>query len=512
MRSRRRHIAVLFALAAALVVPFARPAAAAPVTNACFSGVTATYSNLPISVTGSATPDPATAGVDQITLANTAFNAEFEAGLFLAGYRLFILSAGANSIDATIDATVKASNTSEGSQTQNIDTSVTVTIVDPTPATRTNGDESAQPLTVNLPLTDSTWTPTGGNVAFTQGTFTVHAQVGAIAVDLGPCNPSLGLTGCTGGESCTGFTPNNNPAPFETVTVEGGSTTTSSSTTSTTAGATTTTTSNGSTTTTAGATTTTAPPQYLAAKSANVAYTCKGADAASQDVLDTLGSLASPPVPPPNRLDLSVALTTKTIDSPAKGEQFKLPIAFGVALPETVVTTAARLGITSAGVSDVTLRAGVASGATGPDVSVSPADRNVALTGSNAGKFDAGSVTGTFTRTGSPGTPIVIVGKNVDLTASVDFGGTDLVIRLDCDPKSGATQLRLVDGASPGGGAGGGGDGTDVLGESVSRELPRTGTNLWVPFIAALIALDLGYLARSATAPARARRRKAVAS
>lgn len=224
-RSRRRSailaaLGLVLGLVPILVTADAASAGTSANPNACFSGVTATYSELSISVAGTDSADPVTLG-DTITLSGVAFTADFDPALFVAGYRLFLLGVGANSVSADIDATVNASGTLEGSNTQTISTSVTVTIIDPTPATRTNGDESALPLSVNLPLANSVWTTTGGQVDFTQGTFTVHALVGGtLPVDLGPCNPTTGLTGCDiNGENCTGYTADTTPTPFESTTV-----------------------------------------------------------------------------------------------------------------------------------------------------------------------------------------------------------------------------------------------------------------------------------------------------
>ena len=117
MRSRRRHIAVLLVAALLAVLgslPLARPAAAVPVTNACFTAATATYSEVPIDMVGTAAPDPVTTGAT-LTLSNTSVTATFGAALFLAGYRLFILQAGDNNISATVNATILASNTNEAS-------------------------------------------------------------------------------------------------------------------------------------------------------------------------------------------------------------------------------------------------------------------------------------------------------------------------------------------------------------------------------------------------------------
>jgi hypothetical protein len=258
----RRCCAVLaatsIAMVWAVVVPGVASAGTSTNNNACFTGATATYSNVDITMSGNASPDPATFGTDTITLTDTTVTASFSASLFLAGYRLFILQNGANNVTADVTATVVGANTVEGTFQQTQTTTQVVTINDPTPANRSSGDESALPLDVTLTLADSTWTPaSGGTVDFKQGSFSVAAQVGVIPVTLGPCNPGT-ATGCDGtGSNCTSYAPAD-PTPFEVVTISGGSTTTAAPTT--TGASTTTTTTAAPTTTTTIAPTTTAPP------------------------------------------------------------------------------------------------------------------------------------------------------------------------------------------------------------------------------------------------------------
>lgn len=505
MRNRRRHLAVLLVAVTVLCgasLPFARPAAAATSnTNACFSAVSATYSEVPISMAGTATPDSVTVGTP-VTLSGTTVTAEFSASLFLAGYRLFLLSNGANSVSATIDATIKASNTTEQSHTDTVSTSVTVTINDPTPASRSSGDESAQPLSVPLSLANTTWTPTGGTIAFTQGTFTVHATVGGtLPVDLGPCEPSAGLTGCTAGSNCTGFTPGT-ATPFATVASTGGSSSSSSpsSTTSTPTAPTSTTTSPTSPTTSPTTTTTTAPvARTLPAGRADMTYTCRGADTTTQDLLDGLGLSASPPVQPPNRLDLSVALANDSIPSPAKGAAFQLPLRWTVALPDDLVTAAVRLRITSANISGTTLVAGVTAGASGADSTFRPPDR--VLTLATSAGFTVGPTLASWTRTGEVGEAIVVQAKQLLVTATINLGNPPMVLKLVCDPPA-ASSIRLVDGVgttTPTTAA------AQVLAASTTRStaaspsLARTGVSHLPQLALVVILLDLGYLALSAS-------------
>ena len=240
MRHRRRHLAVLSAAALATIVGLVpiSPAAAAPVTNACLSGATATYSDIAISMSGTATPDPVVAG-EPLTLSSTTVHLEVDGLLFLAGYRIFLLNVGANTIPADGTVTVAATNTVEGTSSETVSLTPTVTITDPTPANRSNGDESASALSVDIPLDDTTWTPTGGTVQFAQTSVVVDALINNVIPVTLTCQPG---TSSTDG---TTFTPAA-PPPFASAVVTGGSSTTpttsaSSTTTPTTTGTTTTT-------------------------------------------------------------------------------------------------------------------------------------------------------------------------------------------------------------------------------------------------------------------------------
>jgi hypothetical protein len=486
---------------------------AAPVTNACLSGATATYSDIAVNLTGTASPDPATVG-QTVTLSGTSAAVDVPGTLFLAGYRLGLLQLGSNTIPADGEVKVSASNTSQHDATKTVSASPTVTITDPTPANKASGDESASALSVNLPLGDTTWTATGGTIEFREVSVTINAVINnAIPVTL-TCQPG---TSSTDG---TTFTPST-PAPFETVSLGAAGTTTTTAggatTTTTTGGTTTTTTGGGSTTTTlAGSTTTTtraatttvtsttsttsttgATANHLPGGRVQMVYDCRGADAASQGVLDTLGSLSNPPAPPPNHLQLGVALSTDPITSPAQGASFQLPVRWAVSLPDAVVKAATALKITSVPVSGVSLSAGPVSGATGPDLTFRPPDQTVNLA-TNPG-FSAGPALGTFTRTGKVGDAVVLAAKEVRLTARVNLGASPLVISLLCDPPATRT-LSVVDSA---GSAPLATPTASVLGASVTRpastSLARTGAPIWAYLALAVVLIDLGYLSVSAT-------------
>ncbi len=306
------------AIAALALIPVALISVAAPgvsnssvfalsATNACKSNATGKFSDIGIALAGAASPDPASLGVDTITLSGVNFQAQVPATLLIAGYNLGLLTLGVNSIPVKGWVAITGSNTVEGKAIKQFTATVGTTIGDPN-AIPGDGDETATPLSLNVSLTDSTWTPSGGNVSFSQGAPgslpTIAAgQVANVAVTpLGGVYISAQVAGglikanfdCQGGTSSVdgvtfspasvgAFTSVVVTAPTSTSgasTTAGGSTTSVASTTTlpgatTTSGPTTTagpTTSAGSTTTaaptttgapttTVPATTTTAPPK-----------------------------------------------------------------------------------------------------------------------------------------------------------------------------------------------------------------------------------------------------------
>ncbi len=250
MNSLKRRISVVAALALVAGV-LALGAATTPVsaasstnTNSCSNNATGTFTDIPITLTGEATPDPATLGVDTVTLsgpgdidpatglpfAQATYGAFFPAAVLVAGYNLGFLVEGVNVIPADANVTLEASNSTEGSQTVGpIATTGTTTITDPdgTPGT---GDETATDLSVIIPLPDTTWTPAaGGPMEFRDGGATITALVagGLISVTFNCRGAGTTSTpaGCVADPAtdCTGFTPDPRPAgtgiPFETITV-----------------------------------------------------------------------------------------------------------------------------------------------------------------------------------------------------------------------------------------------------------------------------------------------------
>jgi hypothetical protein len=159
MWNRRRKTGLLaLALAVGCGLAFASQAAAVDYTNACRNSVIGTnWDQVDVSLTGTASPNPVTAG-GSITLGSLHQSVTVPGDIFVVGYNLGFLTAGPNTVPATVHAVIDAPNTVEGSKTTNsVDTSLSTTITDPD-GIPGNGDETATPATTAVDYADETWT------------------------------------------------------------------------------------------------------------------------------------------------------------------------------------------------------------------------------------------------------------------------------------------------------------------------------------------------------------------
>ena len=274
---RRKSVALILVglLAGILPMVFGAPSASAATVvtpNSCTNNVQTGTSQLDITLSGDATPNPATLGVDDVTLSGATFGIDVPGSVLLSGYGLNLLQAdttqagstldpatgvftpggtGINSIPATVNFTLLATNASVPSQSVALSVTGTTTITDPTPILpgddgifqtldptvnpitallgddktgRASGDEVATPLSVTSVIPLTTWTPTGGDLSIRLGNSSTTALVGpggvlAVQFDCQPgtptpagCNAVASTVPCTG----TNAVP---AAPFTTVTV-----------------------------------------------------------------------------------------------------------------------------------------------------------------------------------------------------------------------------------------------------------------------------------------------------
>lgn len=465
----------------------------------------------------------AIAGEDDIRLEDLTADIFVPASIIEAGVSLNIVTPGAD-LSGTVALTVAAENAGPASQQiQEVGATlgtVTGTFVDGNSDGTFDDPEDtviADPISSTISFADTPiFSPTGGEVSFTEEALVIVVNVG-FSVPI-TCLPGYTDPGPDGElnddpETPADETADNGPFipqtdPFATVAVTGlSSTTTGPSTTSST------TTTTADTTTTSTSSTTTAPPveYFLPAGRRAVAMSCVGADQATQSLLDSLGD---------GVIDLSAEVSTSAVTSPSMGESFEMSFTWLMGLDEAVIDTASALGVGVIEISDAELAVGVTAGAAGGDVVGSPATRSLTL--AEARSYIEGPFVGEFERTGEIGDPISFVVKPISLTAVVALSGSALDLRLACQP-DGPASIDLVDQegspppattptTSPGNVVpnveeDSDPDGAEVLSESAAdaarSTLPVTGAAPLGLLAVAFGALDLGYLALSASRPRR---------
>lgn len=501
-RRRRLHAAFLVLPLWTSVLAFAAfsapPAAASTVTttSSCTNNAQAGTTALPITLSGTATPATAASG-DTITLAGATFGIDVPATVLVTGYRLGLLSAGANSIPAEVHLTLLGANTTQGSiALPALSVTGNTTISDPTPANKNSGDETATPLAVSASLPTTTWTASGGNVAISLGDSTTTALVGpggviSVTFSCTPGTPTPAGCGPAPLAACTGTNPVP-AAPFTTVTVGGpGSSTTSTSTTSTTVGSSTTTTTAGSSTT---------------STTSGSATTTTRAPSPTQTTLTGTGSYATSCTNSvtPDISELAFKVTGSTLSPVTAGSTVKLTNQkWEVTVPGSVLQTGINLGLLKAGdkpagtatvsvfapnTKEGTIKAAPVAISVGPIV------------------LDGGQASAVTTSFNVADMTWTAVGGNVGFAmanAAIQVEIGPIKVDFSCKPKdpnitivtatvSGTTNIPAA--------------GAQVLGTTVSA-LPRTGSNPAVPAALAIGLIDLGYLFVSSTQPTRRRRR-----
>jgi hypothetical protein len=432
---RRLRVAITAALMVITSLAFTSGSASAgseTTTNACQNSATGTFTDIAITVSGDATGDSSS-----VTLGGTTLGAFFPADVLVAGYNLGLLSLGLNVIPGTLDATILASNTSEGSQTlEGLELSGQTTITDPD-GTPGNGDESATDLSVTIPIPETVWTPSGGDVSFSAGDSVILASVfgGLIKVkftcNIGTSTPAGCVTDAA--TDCTGFAPGT-AAPFEvfspsaTTTTTSGDTTTTSTTTTvapTTTTVATTTTAPVSTTTAAPTTTTTAPP---GASSGTYSTVCSNSATPDESSLEWAVSALAP---------ASAVTTTEVVVSDQN---------WSVVVPGSVLDTGVNLNLITEGqvvtadVSATLLASNTAEGSRtqgGIPITVTVVLGSDGAAEDVVASFDVDDMA--FTATG--GDIDLSIG---DVSMAVDIPPLPVPIAFNCTPASGQDAFHTV--------------------------------------------------------------------
>src|SRR6266545_2885691 len=171
--SKRLNTLAVLALAAAAV--FVLPASSASagtstVSNACANSVTANFSQIEVTTSGTDGVDlPATVpNGGATTTSGLGQSAAIPGAIFVAGYNLGLLVVGPNNIPANVQTKIEATNTTQGTQTTNqvggsppngsVTVSTTITDPDGVPGT---GDETGTDATFNVAYNNLSWTASG---------------------------------------------------------------------------------------------------------------------------------------------------------------------------------------------------------------------------------------------------------------------------------------------------------------------------------------------------------------
>lgn len=205
-RRSRRYATTLIAVGLAAAVPASAQAASGP--NACANSVTSGKSQISVDTTGT-TPASVSPG-DTITIDNLSQTADIPGSVFVAGYRTFAYGTGPQTVTAVVFTRIQGTNTTEGVLQSSKETvTISFTITDPTPGSRSNGDESSTPGTFTANYDDLSFTAgASGTAEFSEdsqyplspsddsstpqddevGGLIVRAQVGAIPFTFA-CSP-----------------------------------------------------------------------------------------------------------------------------------------------------------------------------------------------------------------------------------------------------------------------------------------------------------------------------------
>jgi hypothetical protein len=242
--------------------------------------------------------------------------------------------------------------------------------------------------------------------------------------------------------------------------------------------------------------------RFLSGGTLDVAYACSGADDATTGILTAFGL---------NPFPMPVKITSAAVEpSPSPGEDFTVSFTWDFTIDPGIEAFAVGLGVTSLTMSNGVTNISATTGATGNLVG-NGASHTVTLGDGSVPIGYSDTFSGPFNRTAAVDEPIVFTPGTVT-SGVVTSSGTALSIT--CAPGAGALTVTDQDGVAP--------STTTTTRPAVvattttaapvvrdvaqARQLPRTGSENLVLVVLAIVLIDLGYLALSASQPARRRR------
>lgn len=532
MRHRAGHLAfsacALLTSAVLVLLPSPPQVGAATVVQqaGCFSPVTTSWATFDFEVSATASPDPVTAG-GTVDLTGTSFVISVSSELIAAGVGAGVVNEGANTVASTVKLGLQGPNTSEATQqtTGTTDLAFEVAIDPVTGAVTINPD----PIVGLVPLADTAWTSTSGEIAFAvsggtppAGSIPTLLERNAAPIQIlnklnGALNANFYCWPGSANAEGTALVPGSSTT-IDQVTVSSGSTsstssTSSSSTSSTTTSSTTSTTSSttsstSSTTTSSTTTSTTSTTAVPGSNTGTASYTAACSNSITPDVSEMTFELTGT-VPQEVIAGETVSLDDHTWTVTVPGSVLDAGIALGLLNPGDTVPATVTPAVFASNTIEGTKVAGPVNVTLGPITASATTGLADPLTKS----FSVNDLM--WTTTGGT------VGYAMDETAmAVSIGVIEVAFA--CTPNE--TDLAFVETQVLGSTGEKPAERTPttnpttqanpptqtsptVLGSTTARStgetLPRTGLSALGPLLFALALIDFGYLARSATAPAR---------
>ncbi len=175
---------------------------------------------------------------------------------------------------------------------------------------------------------------------------------------------------------------------------------------------------------------------HLAGASTTPTYTCTGADATSQTLLDVLAEGA---------VNFEPTLTVDPVAPvPAQGDAFTARFSGSLAVDPDIVASVIEAGITTASLSEVTIRVLPGVGVEGEELVAEVPPATFTLEPDQPVGLDVGPFEQQFTRTDAAGQPVSFEAGPMTITIGAALAGAPIELRLSCEP-GGATSATLTE-------------------------------------------------------------------
>lgn len=162
-----------------LALPATGPAATYP--NACRNSITTQWDQVSFAINASASPSPVAPG-GAVTLSGITQTMDVPGTIFVSGYKVGLLTVGANLVPVTVHTVIDATATGNGQQMTNVVDSVVSTVISDPDAVPGTGDETATDGTLSVAYADEIWT---ADLSDAPVAFREHTDAGVTGVSGG---------------------------------------------------------------------------------------------------------------------------------------------------------------------------------------------------------------------------------------------------------------------------------------------------------------------------------------